>query len=143
PAGARGEVPEPLLPLPRGKGEMVRAGTDITIATLGVGVHRSLEAATRLQSRGVSAGVIDLKWVSPLDRELLAREVGRTSRLLVVDEDYRDFGLSGEIAAGMLEAGLKPAFARVATDGIIPYAMHLESRALPNVDRIVEAAVRL
>ncbi|MHB8781411.1 MAG: alpha-ketoacid dehydrogenase subunit beta, partial [Candidatus Geothermincolia bacterium] len=42
PAGARGEVPEPLLPLPRGKGEMVRAGTDITIATLGVGVHRSL-----------------------------------------------------------------------------------------------------
>jgi pyruvate dehydrogenase E1 component beta subunit len=63
--------------------------------------------------------------------------------LLVVDEDYRDFGLSGEIAAIALEAGLTPRFGRVCVEDTLPYARHLENRALPNVDRIIAAATEL
>jgi len=79
--------------------------------------------------------------VRPLDREAIAASVARTRRLLVVDEDYREFGLSGEVAAAALEAGLAPRFARACLDGTIPYARHLEKAALPNVERIA-AAVR-
>ncbi|MEY2668604.1 MAG: hypothetical protein RJA59_1242, partial [Pseudomonadota bacterium] len=78
--------------------------------------------------------------VRPLDRTAVAESVGRTGRLLVVDEDYREFGLSGEVAACALEAGLSPRFARVCVDQTIPYARHLEARALPNVEWIVAAA---
>jgi pyruvate/2-oxoglutarate/acetoin dehydrogenase E1 component len=69
--------------------------------------------------------------------------VARTGRLLVVDEDYREFGLSGELAAAVLEAGLSPRFARVCVAGTSPYARHLEDLALPSVARIVEAAREL
>lgn len=63
--------------------------------------------------------------------------------MLVVDEDYLAFGLSGEVAALVAEAGIPARFARVGTEGTIPYARRLEEAALPNVSRIVEAAERL
>ncbi len=141
--GASGEVPEPLAPVPFGQARMVCQGHDLTIATLGVGVHRSSEAAGLLKVQGISAGVMDLRTVSPLDRDTLVREVSASGALLVVDEDYRDFGLSGELAACMLEAGLKPRYGRVATEGVIPYARHLEDAALPNVERIRQAALKM
>ncbi len=141
--GAAGEVPEPLAAVPFGQARLVCQGHDLTIATLGVGVHRSAEAAGLLNVQGISAAVIDLRTVSPLDRDTVVREVSASGALLVVDEDYRDFGLSGELAACMLEAGLKPRFARVATEGVIPYARHLEDAALPNVERIQEAALKM
>ena len=71
------------------------------------------------------------------------RDVGRTGRLLVVDEDYRDFGLTGELAATILEAGLSARFARVAVEGTIPFDPARERAALPNVERIVAGARRL
>jgi pyruvate/2-oxoglutarate/acetoin dehydrogenase E1 component len=89
---------------------------------------------------GIDCEVIDLRSVRPLDRTAVTESVGRTGGLLVVDEDYREFGLSGELAATVLEAGLSPRFARVCVDQTIPYARHLEDRALPNVERIVTAA---
>ncbi len=141
--GASGDVPHPLEAIPFGRARMECEGRDLTIATLGVSVHRASEAAGLLKVRGISAAVIDLRTVSPLDRETVVREVGASGALLVVDEDYRDFGLSGELAACMLEAGLKPRFARVATEGVIPYARHLEDAALPSVERIQEAALKL
>jgi len=66
--------------------------------------------------------------------------VARTGRLLVVDEDYREAGLSGELAAAVLEAGLAPAFARVCVEDTLPYARRLEEDALPSVRRILSAA---
>ncbi len=137
--GARGLVPDVWEPLPIGKAVMRRAGSDVTIATLGVGVHRALEAAALLEGRGISAGVLDLRSVSPLDKNGLCEQVGRTKRLLVVDEDYESFGLSGELAAVALEAGLTFKYARVCTQTTIPYARHLEDQTLPNVGRIVSA----
>ncbi len=66
-----------------------------------------------------------------------------TGRVVVVDEDYEKFGLAGEIAAVLLETGLKPAYARVCTTDTIPYDRRREDEVLPNVRRIVEAARNL
>ena len=96
-----------------------------------------------MQENGITAAVLDLRSVSPLDEEAIVQAVSESGRLLVVDEDYRRFGLSGEVAAVALEAGLKFQFARVCTDETIPYARDLEDKILPNVSRIYSAALAL
>lgn len=140
PAGARGIVPEPPPPIPLGQARRCRLGTDLTIVSLGVGVHRSLEAAEELARIGFDSEVIDLRSVAPLDVDALVAAARATGRVLVVDEDYVRGGLSGEIAAVIAETGIDAAFARVATEGTIPYARQHEDRALPNTERIVAAA---
>jgi len=142
-AGTQGLIPNVWRPTPVGKAKLRRAGSDITIVTLGVGVHRALESAVQLEKQGISAGVLDLRSVSPLDKTTLCEEVGRTKRLLVVDEDYEGFGLSGELAAIVLEAGIAFKYARVCTQTTIPYARELEDETLPNVKRIVDACTKL
>ena len=143
PAGVHGPAPDTWAPLPLGQAVLRRAGTDITLATLGVGVHRALAAAALLEEQGISVGVLDLRSVSPLDKAMLCDQVGQTRRLLVVDEDYEGFGLSGELAAVALEARLTFGFARVCTQTTIPYARPLEDETLPNVKRIVAACHQL
>jgi acetoin:2,6-dichlorophenolindophenol oxidoreductase subunit beta len=142
-AGARGPVPDKWKSLPIGKAAWCRRGDDVTIVSVGVGVHRALQAADELCKEGVSAEVLDLRTVAPLDREALCQAVARTGRLLVVDEDYERFGLSGEVAAVVLETGLPVTYARVCTQTTIPYARNQEDAVLPNVERIRMAALTL
>jgi pyruvate dehydrogenase E1 component beta subunit len=143
-AGARGPVPDAWEPTPIGAASTLREGGDLSIVSVGVGVHRAFEAAERLAAeRSVEAGVIDLRSVQPLDRSAVRDAVRRTGRLVAVDEDYRDFGLSGELAATVMEANIPARFARVCVEDTIPYDRRREDRALPNVDRIVAAANRL
>jgi pyruvate/2-oxoglutarate/acetoin dehydrogenase E1 component len=142
PAGARGTV-EPGSTVPFGQAAVRRSGKDLTITSVAVGVHRALEAAEHLAADGIECEVIDLRSLRPLDRRAVVDSVRRTNRLLVVDEDYAAFGLSGEIAAVVLEAGLLPRYARVCLEETLPYARQLEAAALPNVERIVDAARRL
>ena len=106
-------------------------------------IAMAIEAAEWLQAGGISCEVIDLRSLRPLDTATVARSVDKTGRLLVVDEDYREFGLAGELAAVCLEAGLGPRYARVCVEDTLPFARHLEDAALPNVDRIVDAATGL
>jgi pyruvate dehydrogenase E1 component beta subunit len=141
-AGARGEVP-PNHTVPFASAAVCRHGNDLTIVSVAVGVHRSLGAAERLAAEGVICEVIDLRSLRPLDREAVVLSVARTGRLLVVDEDYCAYGLSGEMSAAVLEAGLAPSYARVCLEDTLPYASDLERAALPNVERIVAAALRL
>lgn len=143
PQGARGPVPDTWEPVPLGQATQVRQGRDLTIVSVGVGVHRALEAAQRLEAEGVQAGVIDLRTVAPLDAQTVCEAVLASGRLLVVDEDYRGFGLAGELAAVVLEAGIAVKYGRVCTESTIPYARELEDRVLPNTERILEAARRL
>ncbi len=141
--GAKGPAPKKWQPLPLGRAAVLKKGRDITAVSLGVGVHRALEAAKSLEEQGISLEVIDLRTVAPLDKNTVFSSVAKTGRLLVIDEDYKDFGLSGELAAVILEAGLVVEFRRVCTEGTIPYARPLEDEAFPNAKRILEAAWRL
>jgi len=141
--GAKGPVPDSPHTTPFGKAAVRREGSDVTIVSVAVGVHRALEAAAKLDGSNVSCEVIDLRSLRPLDVESIVESVTKTGRLLVVDEDYREYGLAGEMAAICLEAALSPRFARVCVEDTLPYARRLEDEALPNVHRIIEAATSL
>jgi pyruvate/2-oxoglutarate/acetoin dehydrogenase E1 component len=140
-------VPEDTYTVPIGEAKVVREGTDVSIVTLSLSVHHALDAAEQLADDGVSAEVIDLRSLVPLDREAVLESVGSTGRLLVVDEDYRSFGLTGEIAAIVAETDptmLKAPVARLAVpDTPIPYARPLELFVRPTTDKIVAEATRL
>lgn len=142
-AGREGEVPDHWEPTPLGQAAIRREGGDLTIAGVGVGIHRAVAAAEALADEGISASILDLRSITPLDQEAVVSDVRRTRRLLVVDEDYCHFGLTGELAAVLLEAGLTARYARVAVDGTIPFDPAREKVVLPNASRIAEAARKL
>jgi pyruvate dehydrogenase E1 component beta subunit len=134
--GAEGAVPQKWEPIPIGKAVLRRAGRDVAIASVGVGVHRALEVAQALDAEGISVGVLDLRTISPLDKSLICEVAMQTRRLLVVDEDYEGFGLSGELSAVVSEAGISCKYARVCTQMTIPYARQMEDQILLNRQRI-------
>jgi len=139
-----GAVPEDEYIVPIGKARVAREGTDVTIVTLSLSVHHSLDVAERLEPEGISVEVIDLRSLVPLDREAIVRSVSKTGRLIVVDEDYQSFGVSGEVVAVVAEhdPSLLKRVARVCVPDVpIPYAHALEYAVLPTPARI-EAAVR-
>jgi len=144
---ATGVVPEGPYEVPIGKANVVREGSDLTIATIGLSVHKALDAAEVLEAKNVSAEVLDLRSLVPLDREAIVASVKKTHRLMVVDEDYQSFGLTGEVITTAIEGAfdyLDAPPTRVATpDTPIPYSHPLETWALPSVDRIVEAGSSL
>ena len=141
--GATVAVPEESYCLEIGKAKTVREGTDVSIVSLGVGVHHALRAAQQLEQDGVSAEVIDLRSLVPLDRAHVIASVRKTGRLIVVDEDYHSFGVSGEIIASVVEHDigmLKARPQRVAFPDIpIPFTPVMEQWALPNAEKIVAA----
>ncbi|MGO1174013.1 MAG: alpha-ketoacid dehydrogenase subunit beta [Actinomycetaceae bacterium] len=142
---AVGEVPEGEHVVPIGKANTVRAGNDVTVVTLSQSVHHSLDVAERLEGEGIDVEVLDLRSLVPLDRAAILESVGRTGRLVVVDEDYLSFGLSGEVSATITDEDprlLTAPVQRVTMPDIpIPYAQNLEHAVLPFHDRI-EAAIR-
>lgn len=141
--GATVHVPEESYTVEIGKAKVVRQGTDVTIVSLGMGVHNALKAAAKLEAQGVSAEVVDLVSLVPLDRETIRSSVAKTGRLIVVDEDYMSYGVSGEIIATVTEhdiSVLKAAPKRIAFPDVpIPFARVLEQHCLPNPDKIVAA----
>ena len=138
---ATGPVPEEAYTVPIGKAAVAREGTDVTIATISLSVHRALDAAEQLESDGISAEVLDLRSLVPLDREAILDSVRKTHRLLVVDEDYQSFGMTGEVITTAVEGAfdyLDAPPARIAIPDVpIPYARVLEQFVLPNADKIV------
>jgi pyruvate dehydrogenase E1 component beta subunit len=141
--GAKGTVPKKWEPVPIGKAVVRRTGSDVTVISVGVGVHRSLEAALILEKEGISASVLDLRTIAPLDKTAVCEAVAQTGRLLVVDEDYEGFGLSGELSAIVLESGISFRYARVCTQSTIPYARHEEDQILPDKQRICDSIRQL
>jgi pyruvate dehydrogenase E1 component beta subunit len=139
-ARRREKAPRRWEPIALGAASIRRQGDDVTILGVGPGVDWSLEAADHLASVGIRAAVVDLRCISPLDRQTVCRSVRHTRRMVVVDEDYEGFGLSGELAAVVLEEGLQPRYARVCTRDTIPYSRSLEAATIPNPERIVAAA---
>ena len=139
-----GAVPEEPYEVPIGRARVVREGTDVTIVTLALSVSHSLDVAEKLEQEGISVEVIDLRSLVPLDREAIIASVAKTGRLIVVDEDYQSFGLSGEVIASVAERKpelLKHVSRVCVPDVPLPYASQLEYAVLPTPARI-EAAIR-
>jgi len=136
-------VPEESYTVPFGEAAVVRKGDDVTIVGLAMGVHNALKAADQLAEKGISAEVIDLRTLVPLDRETVCESVARTGRLIVVDEDYHSYGVTGEIIASVAERDvsvLKASPQRIAYPDVpVPYSRPMEQFCLPNPDKIVEA----
>ncbi len=142
-AGATVHVPDESYTVEIGKANVVREGTDVTIVSLGLGVHQGLAAAATLAEQGVSAEVVDLVSLVPLDRDTIRASVAKTGRLIVVDEDYMSYGVSAEVIASVTEhdiSVLKSAPTRIAYPDVpIPYARVMEQYCLPNAEKIVAA----
>jgi len=136
-------VPEGEHIVEIGKAAVAREGTDVTIVTVSLSVHHALDVAEKLDSDGISAEVIDLRSLVPLDRDAICASVAKTGRLVVVDEDYLSYGMSGEVVASVTDRDpslFKAPPVRVAVPDIpIPYARPLEYAALPRQDRVEEA----
>jgi pyruvate/2-oxoglutarate/acetoin dehydrogenase E1 component len=140
-----GEVPEEDYTIPLQKAAIRREGEHITIVSYSNMALKCLEAAKRLEERGIHAEVIDLRTLSPLDMETVLGSVRKTHRLLVVHEACRTGGLGGEIAAQVAESAFDELDAPVgrvgSLDSPMPYSPALENMVIPTPDRIVSAAL--
>ncbi len=142
--GATVAVPEEQYTIPFGQANVVREGSDVTIVTLSQMVQKAAVAAEELARDGIDAEIVDLRTLVPLDTETVLESVRKTRRLLVADEDYLSFGLSGEIAALVGEnldsITLRSPIRRIAVPDVpIPYSRPLEQRVIPQVESITDA----
>lgn len=139
----KGQYPGPNYMIPFGKARVVREGTDITVVTYGATVQRAFVAAREVAERGLNVEVIDLRTLSPWDRETVFASVRKTNRVLVVYEDAKSWGYGAEIAARIADEcfpWLDAPVQRVAsTDTFVGYAPQLEDAILPQVATLVTA----
>ena len=130
--------------VPIGKANIVRSGTDITITAFSIMVGRALQAADWLAEHGISAEVIDLRTIRPLDSDTIVESVKKTSRLITCEEGFPFAGVGAEIAMQVMEQAfdwLDAPIARVTGKDVpMPYAENLEKLALPQVEDIVASA---
>ncbi|MFL5569264.1 MAG: alpha-ketoacid dehydrogenase subunit beta, partial [Gemmatimonadaceae bacterium] len=130
--------PGPNFMIPFGKAKVVREGTDVTVVTYGATVQRALTAATAVADDGISVEVVDLRTLSPWDREAVFESVKKTSRVIVAYEDALSWGYGAEIAAAIADecfAWLDAPVKRIAsTDTFVGYAPRLEDSILPQVE---------
>ena len=143
--GSTTPVPEESYTVPFGQARVVREGKDVTLVTLSQMVHKAAIAADELGKQGIDVEIIDLRTLVPLDVDAVVRSVKKTGRLLVADEDYLGFGLTGEIAALVAERldsiRLKAPVRRLGVPNVpIPYSRPLERAAIPQAAHIAEAA---
>ncbi|MFD1599847.1 alpha-ketoacid dehydrogenase subunit beta [Halobellus rarus] len=144
PDGPKTPVPETDYTIPFGSADVKRDGDDVTVVTLGLHVHRALSAAEDLADDGIDAEVVDLRSLVPLDTDTIVESVEKTGNLVVVDEDYRSYGVTGEIVASVADEALAAldSVERVAVPDVpIPYSRPMENEVVPDVEDIA-AAVR-
>jgi pyruvate/2-oxoglutarate/acetoin dehydrogenase E1 component len=139
----KGGVPEEEYTVPLGRADIKRKGDDVTIVGVSRLVGEAMSAATKLEETGVSAEVVDIRSLQPLDLGTIVESVKRTSRLIVACDDVKTGGVGSEISAAVLEAAfdyLDAPIMRVACPEIpIPFSPTLEKMYMPNADKIVEA----
>ena len=141
---AKGEVPDDLPPAEIGKAAVTRPGSDITLIGYSRMAAVATQAATRLAEEGISAEVIDLRSLRPLDRDTLVSSVRRTGCAVVAEDDWLTYGIGAEIAASISDGAfdyLDAPVRRVAAAEVpLPYAKPLEQAALPSTESLLTAA---
>ncbi len=129
--------------IPIGKGDIKREGADVSLVAYARGVDWALQAARQLARAGVEAEVVDLRWLRPLDMELVYESFKKTNRCVIVEESLPMYSFGGEIAANLqehmfdyMDAPIK----RVAAEDVpLPYSKDIELLALPNAQKVVDA----
>ncbi len=139
------DVPDAPYVVELGKAKVCREGSDVTLVGFGRTLHVAMEAASALSERGVEAEVIDLRSLVPLDKDTLQSSLEKTGHLVVIDDDYLSYGVTGEIIATACDrafGSLKAAPRRIAFPDIpIPFSPALERPLLPNADHVLRAVL--
>jgi pyruvate dehydrogenase E1 component beta subunit len=140
------EVPEGHYTVPLGEARVVQEGSDLSIVSYGAVLRDARRAAEALDADGVSVEVIDLRTLSPLDRDAILATARKTGRVVVATESHRTAGLASEVAAiiqeGALYSLLAPVERVTGWDTVVPLK-RTEHHYIPGVDRIVAAALRV
>lgn len=140
----KGEVPEDDYVLPIGKADVKREGEDITVITYGLCVHFALQAAEKLANDGISAHILDLRTVYPLDKDAIIEAASKTGKVLLVTEDNKEGSIMGEVAAIIAENclfELDAPIKRLAGPDVpaMPYAPSMEKYFMINPDKVEKA----
>ncbi len=147
--GVRGEVPDigEEYTVPLNRGDIKREGTDVTLVTFSRAVHLCLQAAEELAHEGISAEVVDLRCIRPIDLDLVLDSVKKTNRAVVVEEGWKYYGAGQGIAAMIYEYGFDDLDAPIGhvtgVDAPAPYAKNLEKAAFPTHTDIVAAVKKI
>jgi 2-oxoisovalerate dehydrogenase E1 component beta subunit len=145
----KGDVPDEPFTVPIGKADVKREGEDLTAIAYGLMLHVCLEAASRLRDEhGVSVEVVDVRTISPLDKETILTSVRKTGKAMVVYEDNRTYGAGAEIAATIAEEAmfdLDGPIVRIGGPDVpaMGFASNLEHAFLPDADRVGAAMLEL
>ncbi|MED4908753.1 alpha-ketoacid dehydrogenase subunit beta [Brevibacillus centrosporus] len=140
----KGEVPDHDYVLPIGKADVKREGSDITVISYGLALHFCLQAAEKLAQEGISAHVLDLRTLYPLDKEAIAEAASKTGKVLIVHEDNKEGGVGGEVAAIIAEQclfDLDAPIKRLCGPDVpaMPYSPPMEKFFMLNPDKVLEA----
>ena len=145
--GSRGDVPDDYFEIALGEARIDRAGDDLTLVSYGYGVHILREAARTLTESGVDAEIIDLRWLHPVDYDMVVASVQKTGRAVMLDTSRRTGGIMSEIVAEVQERALDwldgPVMRVGSKDVPWPYNRGLEQDILPNAEDVVEAARKI
>jgi len=144
----RGEIPEGDRIVPIGKAEVKRAGTDLSLIAYGLMLNHCLEVAAKLAEEGISAEVLDLRTIKPMDEKAVIDTAKKTGKVLVVHEDNRFGGIAAEVMAIIMENAFEsldaPVMRLTAPDApAMPFNHALEQAFMPNVDKILAKAREL
>lgn len=143
----KGQVPEEEYFVPIGKAKVVKEGTDVTIISYSMTMHRAVEAAEILKKKGINAEVIDLRTISPLDKETIFTSVAKTKRLLIAHEAVKNGGVGSEIAAVVAEEMIDYLDAPIKRIGApfvpVPFSPALEKLVKIEAEKIAKAAEEL
>lgn len=142
-----GEVPEENYLIPLGKADIKREGKDVTIVTYSYMTLKCLEAAELLAKEGISAEVIDLRTLHPMDKECVLDSVSKTGKLVVVHEACKRGGVGGDISAMVVEEAFDvldaPVIRVAGKNTTIPFNLDLEQASVPSVEEIIEGVIRV
>jgi pyruvate dehydrogenase E1 component beta subunit len=141
----KGEIPEEEYLIPIGKADVKRTGKDVTVVATSRMVHQALEAAKTLSNEGIEVEVIDLRTISPLDKETIFTSVEKTSRMVVAHEAVKAFGIGAEISAMVCEEMIDCLDAPILRVGapFVPVPFNLENFYLPNSGDVVKAVKKV
>ncbi len=143
----KGNLPDKPVDVGIEKARIHRTGNDLTIMAYSTSFHKAIEAAELLAKEGVNAEVIDLRTLRPLDDDTIFRSVAKTHRALIVDEGWKSGSISAEIGARIMENifyELDCPVQRICSEEVpMPYAKHLEDKALPQVAEIANMAKKM